>query len=115
MTEIDGNYIARTHGTDALRRTIDSDTSTRGRSDGEQHAGTADEFSAGILTDLAPVEDEGIEVYAAVDRQKPSFDANAPATADSDGGWVVTAPYSQSTENTGQSTENTGQRQRSPE
>jgi hypothetical protein len=55
MTDVDANYIARTYGTDALRRTIDSNMSTRATSGREQYADTIDEFSGGVLTDLAPL------------------------------------------------------------
>jgi hypothetical protein len=98
MTEIDANYIARTHGTDALRRTIDSNTSTRAMPDREQYADTTNEFSAGVATNLALIEDEVIEIHAAAEDQKPLFDENAPSAAEGDSGPAVTAPSSQSAE-----------------
>jgi hypothetical protein len=110
MTEIDANYIARTHGTDALRRTIDSNTSTRAMPDREQYADTTDESSAGVATNLALIEDEVIEIHAAAEDQKPLFDENAPSAAEGDSGPAVTAPSSQSAEMEADKT-NSGQQQ----
>jgi hypothetical protein len=110
MTDIDANYIARTHGIDALRRTIDSNTSARAMSGGEQYAGTPHESSAGVLTDMAPVEHEAIGIRLASEKQKSFLDGNALTSAESDSGRLVMTPSSQSAETKADKT-NSGQQQ----
>jgi Virulence-associated protein E len=110
MTDIDANYIARTHGIDALRRTIDLNTSTQATSDGEQYGGTTDESSAGVLTDLAPVGHEAIGIHPAAEEKKSFLDGNAPTRAESDSGRLVMAPSSQRAEINANNT-NSGQQE----
>jgi hypothetical protein len=106
MTDIDANYIARTQGIDALRRTIDS-TSTEPMSDGEQYPGITHESSACVLTELAPVEHEAIGIHPAAEEKKSFLDGNAPTRAESG---LVMAPSSQSAEMKADKT-NSGQQQ----
>jgi hypothetical protein len=83
----DGNrcqLIARTHGTDALRRTIDSGKTFQAMPDADESVGTpsAHEFVAGLGTDLTDA--EAIKTPTAAEHQERILSGNALATTGDD-------------------------------
>jgi hypothetical protein len=97
VTKIDANFIARTYGSDALRRTMDSGKTFQPMRDADKSVGTssAHEFVAGLITDP-----EAIKTLTAAEHQERILSGNALATTggDTDAVAPATGPDAQGVE-----------------